>query len=144
MHYFRQCIYPVRIALQDAKMSKSDINDIVLVGGSTRIPKVQKMLREYFNGKELGKSINPDEAVAYGAAIQSAILSNTDMCDMDLLVIRYDIYTIFSHLSDLLMCFFCVIFRSSKRIYPRIETQSDQICEMYLYVYFLFVCFIFH
>eukprot|EP00481_Brizalina_sp_1-RS-2013_P000859 TRINITY_DN204_c0_g1_i2.p1 TRINITY_DN204_c0_g1~~TRINITY_DN204_c0_g1_i2.p1 ORF type:complete len:212 (+),score=64.56 TRINITY_DN204_c0_g1_i2:145-780(+) len=67
-------------------MSKSDIHDIVLVGGSTRIPKVQKMLREYFNGKELCKSINPDEAVAYGAAIQSAILSNEDMGDMDLLV----------------------------------------------------------
>eukprot|EP01083_Nonionella_stella_P177708 625431_1 len=86
MHHFRQCLEPVRIALQDAKMSKGDINDIVLVGGSTRIPKVQKMLREYFNGKQLCKSINPDEAVAYGAAVQAAILSNQDMGDMDLLV----------------------------------------------------------
>merc|ERR1712099_22948 len=67
-------------------MSKSDINDVVLVGGSTRIPKIQQMLREYFNGKELCKSINPDEAVAFGAAIQSAILSGEDMGDLDVLV----------------------------------------------------------
>jgi L1 cell adhesion molecule like protein len=63
-------------ALRDAKLSKSQIHEIVLVGGSTRIPKVQKILQEYFNGKELNLSINPDEAVAYGAAVQAAILSN--------------------------------------------------------------------
>merc|ERR1711931_24026 len=62
-------------AMRDAKMDKSSINDIVLVGGSTRIPKVQKLLQDFFNGKELNKSINPDEAVAYGAAVQSAILA---------------------------------------------------------------------
>lgn len=56
--------------MQDAKMDKGAINDIVLVGGSTRIPKVQKMLSDFFNGRELCKSINPDEAVAYGAAVQ--------------------------------------------------------------------------
>jgi len=61
--------------LKDAKLSKSQVNEIVLVGGSTRIPKVQEMLSEFFNGKELNKSINPDEAVAYGAAVQAAILS---------------------------------------------------------------------
>merc|ERR1712113_403438 len=86
MHYFRQCLEPVSIALKDARMSKSDIHDIVLVGGSTRIPKVQQLLKQYFNGKELCKSINPDEAVAFGAAIQSAILSGEDMGDMDVLV----------------------------------------------------------
>merc|ERR1712193_337836 len=65
---------PVERALRDAKFDKSDIHEIVLVGGSTRIPKVQKLLQDYFSGKELNKSINPDEAVAYGAAVQAAIL----------------------------------------------------------------------
>merc|ERR1711913_20211 len=62
-------------SLRDAKMDKSSIHDIVLVGGSTRIPKIQKLLQDFFNGKELNKSINPDEAVAYGAAVQAAILT---------------------------------------------------------------------
>jgi heat shock protein 1/8 len=56
-------------------MDKASIHEIVLVGGSTRIPKVQKLLQDFFNGKELNKSINPDEAVAYGAAVQAAILT---------------------------------------------------------------------
>merc|ERR1712042_90432 len=66
---------PVESALRDAKMGKDEIQEIVLVGGSTRIPKIQKLLRDFFNDKELNKSINPDEAVAYGAAVQAAILS---------------------------------------------------------------------
>ncbi|GAV03608.1 HSP70-13 [Ramazzottius varieornatus] len=72
---FRGTLQPVEKALTDAKISKSDIQEIVLVGGSTRIPKVQKLLKDFFNGKELNGSINPDEAVAYGAAVQAAILS---------------------------------------------------------------------
>merc|ERR1712207_127275 len=72
---FKGTLEPVEKALRDAKMDKSSIDDIVLVGGSTRIPKVQKLLSDFFNGKELNKSINPDEAVAYGAAIQGAILT---------------------------------------------------------------------
>ncbi len=72
---FRGTLEPVEKALRDAKMDKSSINDIVLVGGSTRIPKIQKLLSDFFNGKELNKSINPDEAVAYGAAVQAAILT---------------------------------------------------------------------
>lgn len=71
---FRSTMDPVEKAIRDAKMDKSAIHDIVLVGGSTRIPKVQKLLQDFFNGKELNKSINPDEAVAYGAAVQAAIL----------------------------------------------------------------------
>jgi L1 cell adhesion molecule like protein len=71
---FRSTMEPVEKALRDAKMDKATIHDIVLVGGSTRIPKVQKLLQDFFNGKELNKSINPDEAVAYGAAVQAAIL----------------------------------------------------------------------
>merc|ERR1711944_379204 len=72
---FKGTLEPVEKALRDAKMDKSSIHDIVLVGGSTRIPKIQKLLSDFFNGKELNKSINPDEAVAYGAAVQAAILT---------------------------------------------------------------------
>jgi heat shock protein 1/8 len=72
---FRSCMEPVQNALRDSKIDKSSIDEVVLVGGSTRIPKIQKLLQDFFNGKELNKSINPDEAVAYGAAVQAAILS---------------------------------------------------------------------
>jgi L1 cell adhesion molecule like protein len=72
---FRATLEPVEKALCDAKMDKRSINEVVLVGGSTRIPKIQKMLTEFMNGKDLNKSVNPDEAVAYGAAVQAAILS---------------------------------------------------------------------
>ncbi|KAJ8267109.1 hypothetical protein GJAV_G00138560 [Gymnothorax javanicus] len=72
---FRGTLDPVEKSLRDAKLDKAQIHDIVLVGGSTRIPKIQKLLQDFFNGKELNKSINPDEAVAYGAAVQAAILS---------------------------------------------------------------------
>lgn len=72
---FRECLDPVDRALKDAKLDKSKIDEIVLVGGSSRIPRVQKLLSDYFNGRELNKSINPDECVAYGAAVQAAILS---------------------------------------------------------------------
>uniref|UniRef100_A0A6C0E7M3 Heat shock protein 70 n=1 Tax=viral metagenome TaxID=1070528 RepID=A0A6C0E7M3_9ZZZZ len=87
---FRSTLDPVDKALRDAKLDKGQIDEVVLVGGSTRIPKVQKLLSEYFNGKELNKSINPDEAVAYGAAVQAAILSgaaagNAQMKDILLL-----------------------------------------------------------
>merc|ERR1712130_787693 len=88
MHYFRQCLEPVTKVLQDAKMSKSDIHEVVLVGGSTRIPRIQAMIKQYFNGKDPCKSINPDEAVAYGASIQAAILSGDEMGDAgDLLLL---------------------------------------------------------
>ena len=85
---FRGTLDPVEKALRDAKMDKSAINDVVLVGGSTRIPKVQKLLSDFFNGKELNKSINPDEAVAYGAAVQAAILTgDTSEVISDLLLL---------------------------------------------------------
>jgi len=72
---FKDTLVEVEKALKDAKLGKTEINDVVLVGGSTRIPKVQQMLSDFFNGKELCKSINPDEAVAYGAAVQAAKLT---------------------------------------------------------------------
>jgi len=75
MDLFRKCMEPVEKTLRDSKMDKSTVHEIVLVGGSTRIPKVQTLLSDFFNGKELCKAINPDEAVAYGAAVQAAILS---------------------------------------------------------------------
>jgi len=87
---FRGTLDPVERALRDAKMDKSQIQDIVLVGGSTRIPKIQKLLQDFFNGKALAKDINPDEAVAYGAAVQAAILDPNGSKDSgvaDLLVL---------------------------------------------------------
>jgi len=71
---FRKCMPPVEQVLKDADIGKGQIHDIVLVGGSTRVPKIQSMLSDFFNGKNLNRSINPDEAVAYGAAVQAAIL----------------------------------------------------------------------
>ena len=78
MDYFRKCMEPVEKVLRDAKVSKSQVHEVVLVGGSTRIPKVQALLSNFFGGKELCKSINPDEAVAYGATVQAAILSGNN------------------------------------------------------------------
>lgn len=76
---FQRTIAPVEQVMKDSGFSKSEIHEVVLVGGSTRIPKIQELLSTYFDGKELNKSINPDEAVAYGAAVQAAILSgNSD------------------------------------------------------------------
>ncbi|EFA07173.1 heat shock protein 70 A1 [Tribolium castaneum] len=85
---FRGTLQPVEKALTDAKMDKGMIHDIVLVGGSTRIPKIQQLLQNYFNGKPLNLSINPDEAVAYGAAVQAAVLSGeTDSKIQDVLLV---------------------------------------------------------
>lgn len=72
---FRNTITPVEKVMKDAKLSKNQIDEIVLVGGSTRIPKIQQLISDFFNGKEPSKSINPDEAVAYGAAVQASILA---------------------------------------------------------------------
>ena len=89
MDYFRKCMEPVEKVLKDSKLSKSQVHEVVLVGGSTRIPKVQELLSEFFNGKELNKSINPDEAVAFGATVQAAILSGQDQSEklQDLLLL---------------------------------------------------------
>jgi len=86
--YFRNCLEPVEKVLKDSHISKSQVNEIVLVGGSTRIPKVQQLIKDFFNGKEPCKSINPDEAVAYGAAVQAAILTGqSSEATKDLLLI---------------------------------------------------------
>ncbi|CAG8509045.1 3834_t:CDS:2 [Ambispora leptoticha] len=83
---FRKTLKPVEQVLKDAGVKKEDVQDIVLVGGSTRIPKVQQLLEEFFNGKKASKNINPDEAVAYGAAVQGGILSGDDKVSDVLLV----------------------------------------------------------
>ena len=75
MNQFKECIPPVEKVLRDSGIAKNAVHEVVLVGGSTRIPKVQELLKDFFNGKEPNKSINPDEAVAYGAAVQAAILT---------------------------------------------------------------------
>jgi len=88
MSYFRDCMIPVEKVLKDSQIPKSHVHEVVLVGGSTRIPKVQQLITEYFNGKEPNRSINPDEAVAYGATIQAAILTKQGGGDIeDLLLI---------------------------------------------------------
>lgn len=85
---FRSTLEPVEKVLRDSKLDKSQIDEIVLVGGSTRIPKVQKLVSDFFNGKEPNRSINPDEAVAYGAAVQAAILTgDTSSKTQDLLLL---------------------------------------------------------
>jgi len=83
---FRACLDPVAKVLQDSKLQKTDIDEVVLVGGSTRIPKVQSLIKEFFDGKEPNKSVNPDEAVAYGASVQAGILSG-DAMDEDIVLV---------------------------------------------------------
>ena len=84
---FEKCIPPITDALKDADLNKEDINEIVMVGGSSRIPKVIEIVKAYFNGKEVNKSIHPDEAVAYGAAIQAAIANNVQDDGLEKLVL---------------------------------------------------------
>jgi heat shock protein 5 len=78
MDLFKKTLDPVRNVLRDSKLKKSEVHEIVLVGGSTRIPKVQQLLRDFFDGKEPSRGINPDEAVAFGAAVQAGIISGAD------------------------------------------------------------------
>ena len=87
MDLFRKTLEPVDKVLADSKLDKSKIDEIVLVGGTTRIPKIKQLLSDYFNGKKLNESVNPDEAVAYGAAIQAAILSGTNDEKLDSIVL---------------------------------------------------------
>lgn len=85
--YFRNCLNPVEQVLRDAKIDKGQVNEVVLVGGSTRIPKIQQLVKDFFNGKEPCKSINPDEAVAFGAAVQAAILTGVKSKETDNMVL---------------------------------------------------------
>merc|ERR1719235_2471747 len=84
---FRGTLDPVEKVLKDSKVDKGSVHEVVLVGGSTRIPKVQELITNYFNGKEPCRSINPDEAVAYGAAVQANILTGGSTGDQDILLL---------------------------------------------------------
>eukprot|EP00992_Anisonema_acinus_P000849 TRINITY_DN10304_c0_g1_i1.p1 TRINITY_DN10304_c0_g1~~TRINITY_DN10304_c0_g1_i1.p1 ORF type:complete len:656 (+),score=184.97 TRINITY_DN10304_c0_g1_i1:66-2033(+) len=84
---FKKTLEPVKNVLKDGKLEASDIHEVVLVGGSTRIPKVQSLLKDFFNGKELNRGINPDEAVAHGAAVQAAVLAGVDEVENKVLLV---------------------------------------------------------
>jgi molecular chaperone DnaK (HSP70) len=86
MDLFQKTLEPVKRVLQDSNLEKSDVDEIILVGGSTRIPKIRELLQKFFNGKKLNDKINPDEAVAYGAAVQAAVLART-IEDKDIVLI---------------------------------------------------------
>merc|ERR1712054_375080 len=85
--FFKDCMIPVEKVLKDSGIAKSSVHEVVLVGGSTRIPKVQQLISEFFNGKEPNRSINPDEAVAYGATVQACVLTGGSTGDTDLLLL---------------------------------------------------------
>merc|ERR1711974_108924 len=87
MDLFRSTMKPVQKVLEDADMKVSDVNEIILVGGSTRIPKIQQLVKEFFKGKEPSRGVNPDEAVAYGAAVQACILSGADCGDTSMVLL---------------------------------------------------------
>merc|ERR1712020_100786 len=87
MDLFRSTMKPVKKVLDDSDMTKKNIDEVILVGGSTRIPKIQQLVKEFFNGKEPSRGVNPDEAVAYGAAVQACVLSGNDCGAKDILVI---------------------------------------------------------
>merc|ERR1711881_312799 len=82
---FKSTLAPVKQVLEDAGFKKSQVDDVVLVGGSTRIPKVQQLMKDFFGGKEPNRGVNPDEAIAYGAAVQGGVLSNQGGDDIVLL-----------------------------------------------------------
>jgi len=87
MDLFRSTLKPVKKVLEDADMNKKDIDEIILVGGSTRIPKIQQLIKDFFNGKEPSRGVNPDEAVAYGASVQACILSGADCGDQAMVLL---------------------------------------------------------
>jgi heat shock protein 1/8 len=135
--FFRKCIDTVKQVMTDARMAVGDVSDIVLVGGSTRIPKVQSMLQKHFNGKPLCRSINPDEAVAYGAAVQGAILSGlrhaaTDqLLLVDVTPLSLGIDTVGRVMSTLIKRNTPIPVRKTKTYTTEEDFQTSIDCEVY-------------
>jgi L1 cell adhesion molecule like protein len=134
---FQGTLEPVKKALREANMDKSEINEIVLVGGSTRIPKIQKLLRHFFNGKELNKSIHPDEAVACGAAVQAAILcgySSEDVKDFLLLEANshsFGIETVEGVMSTIIERNSTIPVKQTKIFSTKNDNQSSVLIQVY-------------
>jgi hypothetical protein len=128
MDLFRKTMKPVEQVLKDANVKKEDVDEVVLVGGSTRIPKVQQLLKEFFGGKEPSKGINPDEAVAYGAAVQGGILSK-----LEVKISSLSMFALLPSVSRLLVVFS----RNSSPVTPSFPVASLKcklivICQIHL------------
>ena len=127
MDLFRGTLEPVKAVLADAKLEKEDIDEIVLVGGSTRVPKIQSLIQEFFNGKEPNRGVNPDEAIAYGAAVQAAVLSGEDLTQK---VIMVDVVPLSLGIETIGGVFLKIVERNSIKPVQKTQTvtttQDDQ------------------
>ncbi|CAL5191512.1 unnamed protein product [Lathyrus oleraceus] len=133
---FKECMEIVKSCLVDAGMNKSNVNDVVIVGGSSRIPKVQQLLQEYFNGKDLCMSINPDEAVAYGAAVQAALLSKgfqnvPNLVLRDVAPLSLGMVTIGDVMSVVIPRNTCIPVKITKSFLTVKDNQSQVLIEVY-------------
>ncbi|KFK24739.1 hypothetical protein AALP_AA8G018200 [Arabis alpina] len=137
MDLFMKCLEPVETCLRDAKMDKSKVDEVVIVGGSTRIPKVQQLLQDFFNGKELCKSINPDEAVAYGAAVQAAILNGEgnemiqDLLLIDVTPLSLGIQTVGEVMSNVIERNTTIPTRKERNFTTDCDNQSSMFIQVY-------------